>query len=144
MLNRWIEQELLDVLDDAGLGCVGFSPLAQGLLSDRYLDGVPTGSRASRPGPLRPEFLSDANLERVRALHGIARERGQTLPQLAVQWALRDLRVTSVVVGASTTAQLSELLDAVASPPLDATELAVIDQWAVDGGVDLWAASRQA
>lgn len=143
MLNRWVEESLLDVLDEAGVGCVGFSPLAQGLLTSRYLDGIPEGSRASRPGPLRPEFLSPENLKRVRALDVLARDRGQTLAQLAVQWALRDRRITSVVVGARTEAQLDETLGALTAPPLSTDEIAEIDRFAVDGNVDLWAASRQ-
>ncbi|MFN3254764.1 MAG: aldo/keto reductase [Ilumatobacter sp.] len=141
MLNRWIEDELLDVLGDAGVGCVGFSPLAQGLLSDKYLDGIPTGSRASAPGPLRPEFLSDANLARVRALDAIARRRGQTLAQLAVQWTLRDPRIATVLVGARTVEQLDDTLDALESPALDQDELLAIDVHAVDGEVNLWARS---
>ncbi len=141
MLNRWIEDELLDVLDDAGVGCVGFSPLAQGLLTDKYLDGIPEGSRASAPGPLRPEFLSEANLDRVRALRAVAARRGQTLAQLAVQWTLRDPRVSTVIVGARTVAQLDDTLDAMSSPDLGLDELAEIDQHAVDGDLNLWARS---
>lgn len=144
MLNRWIEEELLDVLDGAGAGCIGFSPLAQGLLTDRYLDGVPAGTRAAAPGPLRPEFLSPANLERVRALDVIARRRGQSLAQLAIQWAVRDPRVASVVIGARTVTQLDDTLDGVDGPPLTPEELDEIDTHAVDGDIDLWARSRTA
>ena len=144
MLNRWIEAELLDILGDAGVGCVGFSPLAQGLLTTKYLDGIPTGTRAASPGPLRPEFLSADNIARVRALDTIARDRGQTLAQLAVQWTLRDPRITTVVTGARTIGQLDDTLDAVGGPPLDAEALAAIDEHAVDGGVNLWARSSQA
>jgi L-glyceraldehyde 3-phosphate reductase len=144
MLNRWIEHELLDVLDGGGAGCVGFSPLGQGLLTDKYLGGVPEGSRASAPGPLRPEFLSDENLERVRQLQAIANERDMTLAQLAIKWALRDRRVTSVVVGARTVGQIDGTLDALKAAPLTENDLAVIDEFAVDGGIDLWERSRTA
>jgi L-glyceraldehyde 3-phosphate reductase len=143
MLNRWIEDELLDVLDDAGVGCLGFSPLGQGLLTDRYLAGVPAHSRGAKSGPLKPEFLSDENLTRARALDQIARRQGCSLAQLAIRWALRDTRVTSVVVGASSVEQLDELLDAVDLPELSSQELAEIDQFAVDGGIDLWERSRR-
>lgn len=144
MLNRWIEDELLDVLDAGGAGCVGFSPLGQGLLTDKYLDGVPEGSRASAPGPLRPEFLSNDNLERVRHLHEIAAERGMTLAQLAIRWAIRDRRVASVVVGARTVDQIDGTLDALAAAPLTEADLAAIDEFAVDGSIDLWERSRTA
>jgi L-glyceraldehyde 3-phosphate reductase len=144
MLNRWIEDELLDVLGEAGVGCVGFSPLAQGLLTTKYLDGVPEGTRAAAPGPLRPEFLSEENIARVRALDLIARERGQTLAQLAVQWTLRDPRVATVITGARTLQQLDDTLDATNGAPLDAEVLAAIDDHAVDGSVNLWARSSQA
>ena len=143
MLNRWIEDDLLSVLDEAGVGCVGFSPLAQGLLTSKYLDGIPDGTRASAPGPLRPEFLSDENLGRVRALAAIATARGQSLAQLAIQWSLRDPRVSTVIAGARTVAQLDETLDALDGPALTADELDEIDRHAVDGAVDLWAASRR-
>lgn len=144
MLNRWIETELLDVLADAGVGCVGFSPLAQGLLTDKYLDGVPEGTRAASAGSLRPEFLSDDNIARVRALDAIAKRRGQTLAQLAVQWTLRDERVTTVIAGARTVAQLDDTLDAVDAAPLGDDELDEIDRHAVDGSVNLWARSSDA
>jgi L-glyceraldehyde 3-phosphate reductase len=144
MLNRWIEDELLDVLGEAGVGCVGFSPLAQGLLTTKYLDGVPEGTRASSPGPLRPEFLSEENIARVRSLDVIARDRGQTLAQLAVQWTLRDPRVATVITGARTLQQLDDTLDATNGAPLDAEVLAAIDDHAVDGSVNLWARSSQA
>jgi len=143
MLNRWIEKELLDVLEAFGVGCVGFSPLAQGLLSDKYLAGVPDGTRASRPGPLRPEFMSEENLERVRGLHDIARSRGQSLAQLALQWALRDPRMATVIIGARTVSQLDDSLDALASPPLDDAELAAVEALAIDGSVNLWARSSE-
>lgn len=141
MLNRWIEAELLDVLGELGVGCVGFSPLAQGMLTNKYLSGVPQGTRAASTGPLRPEFMSDGNLERVRALDEIAGRRGQTLAQLAVQWTLRDPRVSTVIVGARTVAQLDDTLDALSGPPLSEEELADLDRFAIDGDVDLWARS---
>ncbi len=138
MLNRWIEGGLLDVLDEEGVGCVAFSPLAQGLLTDRYLDGIPEGSRAAGGTTLNVDMLSEANLARVRALAELAARRGQRLAQLAVTWALRDPRVTSVVLGASSVEQLDENLDALGAPELDEAELAEVDRYAVEGGIDLW------
>lgn len=144
MLNRWVEEpgddgrSLLDVADGAGLGVVAFSPLAQGMLTAKYLDGVPSDSRAARGGPLREEYLSEQNLARVRALDAVARDRGQSLAQLAVAWVLRDPRVTSVALGARTPEQLAENLDAVTGPPLTDAELAEIDRHAVDAGINLW------
>ncbi len=138
MLNRWIEDGLLDALDEEGVGCIAFSPLAQGLLTDRYLQGVPEGSRASRPGSLSPDMLSEENLARVRALNDIASRRGQTLAQMAIAWALRDGRVTSVLIGASSVAQLEDNLAALDQLEFSAAELAEIDRYAVEGGVDLW------
>ncbi len=138
MLNRWIERGLLDVLDEEGVGCVAFSPLAQGLLTDRYLDGIPEGSRAASGSTLTADMLSETNLARVRALAELAARRGQRLAQLAVTWALRDPRVTSVVLGASSVEQLDENLDALGAPELDEAELAEVDRYAVEGGIDLW------
>ncbi len=138
MLNRWIERGLLDVLDEEGVGCVAFSPLAQGLLTDRYLDGIPEGSRAASGSTLTADMLSETNLARVRALAELAARRGQRLAQLAVTWALRDPRVTSVVLGASSVVQLDENLDALGAPELDEAELAEVDRYAVEGGIDLW------
>ncbi len=138
MLNRWIEGGLLDVLDEEGVGCVAFSPLAQGLLTDRYLDGIPEGSRAASGSTLTADMLSETNLARVRALAELAARRGQRLAQLAVTWALRDPRVTSVVLGASSVEQLDENLDALGAPELDEAELAEVDRYAVEGGIDLW------
>ena len=106
MLNRWIEHGLLDTLGELGVGCITFSPLAQGMLTDRYLDGIPEGSRASRPGSLSPDLLTDETLAKIRALNDIAARRGQTLAQMALAWTLRDPRVTSTLVGASSVAQL--------------------------------------
>ncbi len=138
MLNRWIEESLLDVLGAEGVGCIGFSPLAQGLLTDRYLDGVPEGSRASRIGSLTPQMLSAENLARIRSLHTIAQRRGQQLNQMALAWALRDPRVTSLVVGASSVAQLEENVASLENLEFSPEELAEIDRYAVDGGIDLW------
>jgi len=138
LFNRWIEEGLLDVLDEQGVGCIAFSPLAQGLLTDRYLNGVPNGSRASKGTSLPTSMLTEKNIGRVRALADIAAERGQTLSQLAIAWALRDARVTSVVIGASSVEQLDQNLDAVANLSFSDEELARIDEHAVESGVDLW------
>jgi L-glyceraldehyde 3-phosphate reductase len=140
MLNRWIERGLLDEVEEQGMGCIVFSPLAQGLLTDRYLDGVPEDSRAARSESTLPgDHLDEATLTHVRALNGIAQKRGQKLAQLALQWALRDERVTSAVVGASSVEQLDTNLDALQGPPLTDEELGEIDQNAVDTEVNLWA-----
>ncbi len=138
MLNRWIEDRLLDVLDHEGVGCIAFSPLAQGLLTDRYLHGIPEGSRAAHESSLSRDMLSVANLAHVRALSAMATERGQTMAQLAIAWALRDRRVTSVVLGASSVAQLDDNLAALEHPDFTDEELRRIDQHAVDSGIDLW------
>jgi L-glyceraldehyde 3-phosphate reductase len=138
MFNRWIEDRLLDVLETEGVGCIGFSALAQGLLTDRYLDGVPEGSRASRAGSLASDMLSKQNLDHVRALRAIAAERGQRVSQLALAWALRDPRVTSVLIGASSVAQLEENVAALDNLDFSAEELEAIDEHAVDTGIDLW------
>ncbi len=138
MLNRWIESRLLDVLDTEGVGCIAFSPLAQGMLTGKYLAGIPEGSRASRHTSLSEDMLSDTNLQHVRHLNDIATQRGQTLSQLALAWALRDPRVTSVLIGASSVAQLDENLDALHNTTFSPEELALIDTYAVDGGIDLW------
>jgi L-glyceraldehyde 3-phosphate reductase len=145
MLNRWIETDgLLDVLDDVGAGCIAFSPLAQGMLTDKYLGGIPEGSRASQDKSLSTDLLTDEALGHVRALHDIAQRRGQTLAQMALAWALRDPRVTSVVVGASSVEQLEQNLGALQHLEFTDEELAAIDQHAVDTGVDLWAGARTA
>src|ERR1700678_3783663 len=139
MLNRWIEERLLDVLGDEGVGCIAFSPLAQGMLTDRYLGGIPASSRAAAQGTsLDPEMLSEANLAHVRALREIAIERGQQLSQMALAWALRDPRVTSVVIGASSVPQLEENGAALGNRTFSTEELGRIDQYAVDGRIDLW------
>ena len=140
LLNRWIEAELLDTLADTGMGCIAFSALAQGLLSDKYLAGIPQDARINRAGggSLKAEHLSDANLARVRALNDIAQSRGQSLAQMAVAWVLRDARVSSALIGASRPEQITELATAVQKLEFSADELAAIDQHAVDGGINLW------
>lgn len=138
MLNRWVEGGLLDELEEQGMGCIVFTALAQGLLSDRYLGGVPEDSRAARDDSTLTG-LDEKTLERVRALNRIAEARGQKLAQLALQWALRDRRVTSAVIGASSVEQLDTNLDALSGPPLTEDELAEIDRHAVESGVNLWA-----
>jgi len=143
MLNRWIEDELLDVLEREGVGCIVFSPLAQGLLTSKYLDGVPQDSRVSRGNYFSPELISAENLERVRALNEIAQGRGQTLAQLAIAWALRDPRVTSALLGASSVAQLEQNVAALERADFDQAELAEIERYAVDGGINLWEASSR-
>jgi L-glyceraldehyde 3-phosphate reductase len=142
MLNRWIEKGLLDELEIQGMGCIVFSALAQGLLTDRYLDGIPEDSRAARSdSTIGDGHLDEATLKHVRALNEIAKARGQKLAQMALQWALRDKRVTSAVIGASSVEQLDTNLDALDGPPLSDEELAAIDQDAVDSGINLWAES---
>jgi L-glyceraldehyde 3-phosphate reductase len=141
MLNRWIEGGLLDVLGREGVGCIAFSPLAQGVLTGKYLGGVPAGSRASLNGSLSANQIAPATLEHVRALDGIAKSRGQTLAQLAISWVLRDPRVTSALIGASSVAQLEENLAAAAHTDFSHDELAAIDRDAVDAGINIWAAS---
>ena len=141
MLNRWIEDGLLDVLDREGVGCIVFSPLAQGMLTDKYLDGVPEDSRAARDDSLSPEWLTDENLERIRALNEIAARRGQSLAQMALAWTLRDERVTSALIGASSVAQLEQNLWALQRLDFDAEELAEIDRFAQEGAVNIWASS---
>jgi L-glyceraldehyde 3-phosphate reductase len=144
MLNRWVETEgLLDTLVEVGAGCIAFSPLAQGMLTDKYLGGIPEGSRAARHTSLSPSFLSDETVSHVRALNEIARGREQSLAQMALAWALRDERVTSVLAGASSVAQLEHNLGALDHLDFSVDELAAIDEHAVDAGIDLWAMSRR-
>ena len=143
MLNRWIEGGLLDTLGELGVGCIAFSPLAQGLLTDRYLGGVPAGSRGSRGGSLQQRMLTEETLGRVRALNEIAGGRGQTLAQMALSWALRDPRVTSVLVGASSVGQLEDNLGAVRNLEFTDGELAEIDRHAVEADINLWAPSSR-
>jgi L-glyceraldehyde 3-phosphate reductase len=138
MLNRWIEDRLLDVLGAQGVGCIAFSPLAQGMLSNRYLDGIPEGSRASKNTSLSSDMLSDTNLNHIRELQEIAASRGQQLSQMALAWALRDPRVTSVLIGASSVRQLDENLGALDNLTFSTEELALIDHHAVESGIDLW------
>jgi L-glyceraldehyde 3-phosphate reductase len=144
LLNRWVEDGLLDVLSEAGLGCIAFSPLAQGLLTSKYLNGLPEGSRASRGESFSPKILTEGNLANVRALNDIAQRRGQTLTEMAIAWVLRQPVITSALIGASRWAQIEECLGALKSPRFSDEELAAIDRHALDGGLNLWAASSQA
>src|ERR687888_204521 len=143
MLNRWIEDGLLDVLGELGIGCIVFSPLAQGMLTDRYLDGIPAGSRAAQDGSLSPRLLSDEALARIRALNEIASGRGQTLAQLALAWALRDERVTSALIGASSVEQLEANVGALDRLALGDDELAEIDRHAVESAINIWSRSSE-
>jgi len=138
LFNRWPEPELLDVLGEKGIGCVAFSPLAQGLLSDRYLEGIPEGSRASEKGSLKPEMVSEDKLARVRGLDDIARRRGQSLSQMALAWALRDPRMSSVVIGVSSMEQLEANVGALAAPGFSPDELREIDRYAAAPGQNIW------
>jgi L-glyceraldehyde 3-phosphate reductase len=141
MLNRWIEGGLLDTLEEEGVGCIVFSPLAQGMLTDKYLKGIPEGSRASRDGSLSPRLLTDAALGKIRALGKIAARRGQTLPQMALAWTLRDARVTSTLVGVSSVEQLEMNVAALEGPELGEDELTEIDRYATESDLNLWARS---
>jgi L-glyceraldehyde 3-phosphate reductase len=141
MLNRWIEPELLDTLEEEGVGCIVFSPLAQGMLTDKYLAGVPEGSRASREGSLSRELLTDESLTKIRALDEIANRRSQSLAQMALAWTLRDPRVTSTLIGASSVSQLEANVAALERLEFTAEELAEIDRYATESGINLWAAS---
>jgi L-glyceraldehyde 3-phosphate reductase len=141
MLNRWIEPDLLDTLGALGVGCIVFSPLAQGMLTDKYLDGVPAGSRASGDGSLSPDLLTDESLDKIRALNEIARGRGQSLAQMAVGWTLRDPRVTSALIGASNVPQLEANVAALEQLEFSPDELAEIDRYATESGINIWAAS---
>ncbi len=138
MLNRWIEGGLLDTLEQEGAGCIAFSPLAQGMLTSKYLDGVPAGSRMTENSSLSPDLLTEQNVTHIRALNELANRRGQSLAQMALAWCLRDPRMTSIVAGASSVAQLEENLAALHNLDFSAAELAEIDRHAVDGGIDLW------
>ena len=141
MLNRWVEQGLLQVLAEEGIGCIVFSPIAQGLLTDRYLDGVPAGSRASHPGTFSTEMLTEANLAKIRALNEIAERRGQSLAQMAIAWTLRDAVVTSALVGASSVGQLEQNVGALNKLEFSPAELEEIDRYATESGINLWAES---
>jgi L-glyceraldehyde 3-phosphate reductase len=143
MLNRWIEPELLDTLGELGIGCIVFSPLAQGMLTDRYLNGIPVGSRASRHGSLSPDLIDDQALAKIRALNEIASRRGQTLAQLALAWTLRDPRVTSTLIGASSVEQLEANVAALDKLEFSDEELADIDQYATEADINIWAESSK-
>jgi L-glyceraldehyde 3-phosphate reductase len=143
MVNRWIEAELLDTLGELGVGCIAFSPLAQGLLTDRYLGGIPSDSRAARNGSMQQETITDETLAKVTALNEIAASRGQSLAQLALSWALRDERVTSVLIGASSVRQLEDNLAATTNLAFTAEELSAIDEHATEAGINLWAGSGE-
>ncbi|KAB0677085.1 L-glyceraldehyde 3-phosphate reductase [Aureimonas leprariae] len=140
MLNRWVEDGLLDALGETGVGCIAFSPLAQGLLSDRYLDGLPADSRAAKNGSFARTLVTEDNVARLRGLDAIARRRGQTLAQMAIAWVLRDERITSALIGARTVEQLDDSLDAVGKLGFTDEELREIDGFATEGGIDLWRA----
>jgi L-glyceraldehyde 3-phosphate reductase len=143
MLNRWIEPDLLGELRDEGIGCIVFSPLAQGLLTDKYLHGIPEGSRASHASPMSPDMLTEKNLAKVRALNEIAKRRGQSLAQMAVAWTLRDPVVTSALVGASSVAQLEQNVAALDKLEFSSAELDEIDRYATESGINIWAASSE-
>ncbi|MFF3944188.1 L-glyceraldehyde 3-phosphate reductase [Streptomyces sp. NPDC001902] len=145
MINRWVEDDgLLDVLDEEGMGCIPFVPLAQGLLTDKYLNGIPEGSRAAQGKSLDPTLITDEVVRRLRGLNGIAARRGQSLAQLALSWVLRDKRITSALIGASSVAQLEANVAAVGAAPLTAEDLAEIDEFALESGVNLWSRSSDA
>ncbi len=143
MLNRWIEPELLDVLGELGVGCIAFSPLAQGMLTGKYLGGIPEGSRASRPESLSPSLITEEAVEKIRALNEIAAGRGQTLAQMALAWVLRDQRVTSALIGASSVAQLEENLAAVDRLDFTDDELDEIERYATESDINIWAESSR-
>jgi aryl-alcohol dehydrogenase-like predicted oxidoreductase len=143
LLNRWIERGLLDVLEREGLGCIGFSPLAQGMLTGKYLGGIPDDARAARDGSFDSDLLSDENLARVRALNEVAERRGQSLAQMALAWTLRDERVTSTLIGASSVEQLDQNVAALDRLDFNDVELAEIDRHAEDAGINIWAASSE-
>jgi L-glyceraldehyde 3-phosphate reductase len=142
MFNRWIESDgLLDTLAEIGAGCIAFSPLAQGLLTSRYLAGIPEGSRVATGGAMSREMITEERLAKVRGLNGLAEARGQALAQMALAWALRDRRMTSLVIGASSEGQLEENVAALDNLDFDDDELAAIDGYATDADINLWAAS---
>jgi L-glyceraldehyde 3-phosphate reductase len=143
MLNRWIEPDLLDALGDLGIGCIVFSPLAQGMLTDKYLQGIPEDSRASRNGSLSPDLIDDQALAKIRALNEIASRRGQTLAQLALAWTLRDPRITSALIGASSVEQLEANVGALDKLELSEEELEEIDRYATEADINIWAASSE-
>jgi L-glyceraldehyde 3-phosphate reductase len=144
MLNRWVEPDLLPALEDEGVGCIAFSPLAQGLLTSKYLGGVPQDARVRRASSFKAAWLNDANLDKVRSLNAIAERRGQTLAQMALAWVLRDPRITTALIGASSVAQLEENVDALERLEFTPEELAEIDRHATDAGINIWAQSSEA
>jgi L-glyceraldehyde 3-phosphate reductase len=143
LINRWIEPELLDALEEVGAGCITFSPLAQGMLTDKYLTGIPEGSRATQNSSLSPDLLTDEALGKIRALNEIAKRRGQSLAQMALAWTLRDSRVTSTLIGASSVRQLEDSLGALGNLDFSADELAEIDRYATESDINLWATSSR-
>jgi L-glyceraldehyde 3-phosphate reductase len=143
MLNRWIEPELLEVLDREGVGAIVFSPLAQGLLTNRYLDGVPDDSRLRKGNYMSEEMISEENLARVRGLNEIAQARGQSLAQMAIAWVLRDPRITSALLGASSVQQLEQNVAALDRMDFDPAELEAIDRHAVESGINIWSDSSE-
>ena len=144
MINRWVEDDgLLDALDELGIGSIVFSPLAQGMLTDKYLSGIPETSRAAQGKSLRKEFLNEENIRNIRALNDIASRRGQSLAQMAIAWVLRSGRVTSALIGASRPEQVEECVGALANPDFTPEELAEIDQYAREADINLWAASAE-
>ncbi len=143
MLNRWVEQGLLQTLAEEGIGCIAFSPLAQGLLTSKYLNGVPDASRAAQEGSFRRSMLSERNLANVRALDAVARARGQTLAQMAIAWVLRAPAVTSALIGASRWEQIEDSLGALRNLQFSSEELGTIDRHALDGDLNIWGASSQ-
>jgi L-glyceraldehyde 3-phosphate reductase len=138
MLNRWVERGLLDTLEELGTGCIAFSPLAQGLLTNKYLGGVPKDARAAKSGSFKADMVSEDNIRRIKALNAIAEARGQTLAQMAIAWVLRDPRVTSALVGARTVEQLEDTLGALNRLDFSVDELKHINEYAEEGGIDLW------
>ncbi len=143
LLNRWVEQGLLDTLEELGVGCIAFSPLGQGMLTSKYLHGIPQESRAKLEGSLGKRLLSEENLQRVKALHEIAAGRGQSLAQMAIAWVLRDPRVTSALIGVRNVEQLDDSLDALKNLHFTDAELSAIDRYAVESGIDLWRTARE-
>jgi L-glyceraldehyde 3-phosphate reductase len=139
LLNRWIEPDLLDTIEELGVGCIGFSPLAQGMLTDKYLDGIPEGSRMTENGSLSSGLLTEESLAKIRALNEIAGRRGQTLAQMALAWTLRDPRMTSTLIGVSSLEQLEDSLGALDNLDFSGEELAEIDRYATDSGINIWA-----
>jgi L-glyceraldehyde 3-phosphate reductase len=141
MLNRWIEDDLLEVLGSLGVGCIAFSPLAQGMLTTKYLAGIPGDARAAKVGSLSQDLITDDNIQRIRELNVIAERRGQTLAQMAIAWVLRDPRVTSALVGARTVEQLADTLKSLENLAFSVEELNEIDSYARDGGINIWKVS---